>query len=62
MADETEEKGKSVSFTFSKKKTTTKLLQANKEYRNDDKETEFEKDFIHSAEGKVLKRYFYAVT
>lgn len=61
MADQTEEKGRSVSFTFSKKKVTPKLVQTNKEYRNDENETETDKDFIHSAEGKVLKRYFYTV-
>jgi hypothetical protein len=61
MADQTEEKGKSVSFTFSKKKANPKLVKTNKEYRNDDIEAESHKDFIHSAEGKVLKRYFCAV-
>ncbi|CAB4035075.1 G patch domain and KOW motifs-containing [Paramuricea clavata] len=55
MADQTEEKGRSVSFTFSKKKVTPKLVQTNKEYRNDENKTETDKDFIHSAEGKVLK-------
>ena len=56
MADQSEERGKGFSFTFSKKKTTPKLVQTNKEYRNDGIETESDKDFIHSAEGKVLKR------
>ena len=54
MADQSEEKRKGFSFTFSKKKTTPKLVQTNKEYRNDGIETESDKDFIHSAEGKVL--------
>ena len=58
MADQTAEKGTSVSFTFSKKKTAAKLVQTNKEYRNNDNETESDKDFIHSAEGNILKRYF----
>ena len=57
MADQTAGKGTSVSFTFSKKKTTAKLVQTNKEYRSNENETESDKDFIHSAEGKVLKRY-----
>lgn len=61
MADQTkqQEKGKSVSFTFSKKKAAQKLVQTNKEYRNDESEAEADKDFIHSAEEKVLKRYIH---
>jgi hypothetical protein len=52
------EKGKGFSFTFSRKKTSSKLVETNKEYRNDITEAESDKDFVHSAEGKVLKRYF----
>ena len=55
MAAEGSEKGKSVSFTFSKKKTATKLVP-NKEYENFDNEFNSGKDFIHSAEGKLLLR------
>ena len=57
-AQNEEEKAKNVSFTFSKKKPASKLVQTNKEYRDDDNETEAHKDFIHSAEGKILQRYF----
>ena len=56
MASEGDEKGKSVSFTFSKIKEKLKLVRTNEEYANDEREPVDGKDFIRSAEGKLLKR------
>ncbi|XP_028414493.1 G-patch domain and KOW motifs-containing protein-like [Dendronephthya gigantea] len=55
MAAHSNEKGKSVSFTFSKTKPAPKLVQGNKKCGYDIEEAESDKDFLHSAEGKVLK-------
>lgn len=56
MAAQSNEKGKGVSFTFLKTKPASKLVKGNKKYKDDIDETESDKDFLHSAEGKVLKR------
>ena len=53
-----EERKISVSFSFSKKKSSNKVysVERNALKTEDDKVKGEEKDFIHSAEGKELKR------
>lgn len=53
MADE---RKTGVSFSFSKKKPSHKAYSAEKNALNTVKEKEEERDYIHAAEGKELKR------